>query len=291
MGGRKSQQNGKGSKADDSDDAGSEQEEVYKVRFAPEEGGSSTGDTIKGLVEDSLLSQKTWREWKVLVLEVTMGFDDRGVDIVYYWFFSARRDDLIGVREFDVAEDYKKRKFFVKWENYPESQATWEPESNMIDCDDLIATFMESRPDKPTSTKKRSAPADGGAPDSKKVKKESSKSTKGAKADTEEETGFENGTNADDAPEFHYYSIEELPKEIRNLPSWDGLVELEHMEQNPEDEETRPGDRNPIVYLLWTGGGDFAGSRSRHESKDLMDRCPRTLVQYLVDHIKFRQRS
>lgn len=39
----------------------------------------------------------------------------------------------------------KKNMYLVKWQDYPPSENTWEPEENLGNCDDLIKTFMESQ--------------------------------------------------------------------------------------------------------------------------------------------------
>ncbi|KAJ3337024.1 Chromobox protein 1 [Gonapodya sp. JEL0774] len=189
-----------------------------------------------------------------------------------------------------------KKMFFVKWENYPEKDATWEPEENMVDCDDLIEEFL-SRPkgssartkSESGTSKKRASSTDDTLPDFKKVRKDSKQNETPAEADVGSKG---EATDDEDVDELVYLNVDELPEDVRNLPSWDGLVELEHMEKNPDEEEDLASGRNPIVFVVWVGGGDsIVGKRSKHETKALLDKCPKTLVKYLTNHIKFRVRT
>ena len=43
--------------------------------------------------------------------------------------------------------------YLVKWKNFPESQNTWEPESNLKTCKDMIREFHQRKPAKPTATR------------------------------------------------------------------------------------------------------------------------------------------
>ncbi|KXS16215.1 hypothetical protein M427DRAFT_302747 [Gonapodya prolifera JEL478] len=204
----------------------------------------------------------------------------------------------------------KKREFHVKWENYPENQATWEPEENMIDCHDLIKAFEDTNGSSSkvpsSSRKKRAAPADAesDAKETKKVRKESAKRAAPTDVTPEPPSNDDQGGDeqdlaqaaeeeaGDDVPDITYLKHDELPKEIHDLPTWDGLVELEHMEQNPDEGSDGPdADRNPIVYVMWKEGEGVAGQRSRHSSKDLIEKAPKMLLQYLLNHIKFRERK
>ncbi|XKL63868.1 hypothetical protein PGB90_006232 [Kerria lacca] len=54
--------------------------------------------------------------------------------------------------EYDVERIIKKRilrggkiEYFIKWENYPDSENTWEPEENLENSKDLIAEFEAKR--------------------------------------------------------------------------------------------------------------------------------------------------
>lgn len=45
----------------------------------------------------------------------------------------------------DVRVVRNKRQFLVKWEGYPIQEATWEPESNLVNCVDVLNGFLARR--------------------------------------------------------------------------------------------------------------------------------------------------
>lgn len=86
---------------------------------------------------------------------------------------SVMSDDGSGEEEYSVEKILEKRlhhgkvEYLIKWEGYPDSENTWEPQAN-LDCPDIIKAFEDAAKSKKDDNKKRKRESEAG-PKKKKL--------------------------------------------------------------------------------------------------------------------------
>lgn len=91
------------------------------------------------------------------------------------------RGDSEGEEEFTVEKILDKRvraskvEYLIKWEGYPDTENTWEPQEN-LDCPDIISAYEEkSAKKKEEKKRKKEAESSGGKKKQKVVEEEDNK--------------------------------------------------------------------------------------------------------------------
>ena len=87
--------------------------------------------------------------------------------------------------EYDVEAilDRKGKKFLIKWQGYPASEATWEPAQACVGCIDLLVRYLTTEgKSKAAKVKTVSKKVKKKKPAAKDVKKKATKAAKGQKA-------------------------------------------------------------------------------------------------------------
>lgn len=151
-----------------------------------------------------------------------------------------------------------KEEYFIKWENYPDSDNTWEPIEN-IHCTDLINEFWASKKTDGKSARKRKATVE----EPKAKRRAASSPVRSVSAQPVKESDEE----AEAAEEAVFYDPENaLAPEIADAPSWEHLVdEVETVEQGDEAREL-------VVFIRWTDG-----KRSVHAAAITNQKCPQAV--------------
>lgn len=204
----------------------------------------------------------------------------------------------------DVKVEKGQKYYLIKWEGYTSDDNTWENE-NDCDCKDLIEEFYRTRNEKQrnkkkekSAVKKETSKGDESADEKNNKKRKSPDSSEQQKSKQRKSVSNEtkrngnekidvNKNKADEKKEFYKYYVQEgkLPFTKMNRDSWEGLIDcIESIEES--DEPITKKDKNDIiklkVYLRWKDG-----VRSVHSNQVTNNKCPKKMIEFYENHIRF----
>ncbi|KAG4088610.1 hypothetical protein H8356DRAFT_1432678 [Neocallimastix lanati (nom. inval.)] len=206
----------------------------------------------------------------------------------------------------DVKIEKGERYYLIKWEGYSSEDNSWEHE-NDCDCKDLIEEFYKNRyenqkklkKEKPVvkkeaikseeeRSKKRKSPETS---EQKQKMRRSVKSVKDELIDSKKNQVNEklniSKNKSEDKIEFYKYYVPEgkLPSSKMSKDSWENLIDcIESIEES--DEVVNKKDKHDIirlkVYVRWKDG-----VRSVHSNQVTNNKCPKKMIEFYENHIRF----
>jgi len=219
-----------------------------------------------------------------------------------------QEEEYIVEKVLDVKVEKGKRYYLIKWEGYSSEDNTWENEDN-CDCKDLIEEFYKNRNEKQKKTKKEKAVnkeesvkaeeeeknnKKRKSPESADQKQKMIKSSKSVKEDlidskrkqTNEKQDVSNNKSKEKIEFYKCYVPEaKLPSSKMSKDSWENLIDcIESIEES--DEVVNKKDKNDIirlkVYVRWKDG-----VRSVHTNQVMNNKCPKKMIEFYENHIRF----